>query len=131
MIKTMIKKAQVNIKLVAPYQVDGFQVGSIDEVAAHLSSIDCFSVDCETRPKKEWELYEEAGLDPHTSDVVMLQVGDQETQWVIDTRYVKIDKIIPMLEDVNKIKCGVNLKFDTNNYWLTLALEWDHFTTVW
>lgn len=42
------------------------------------------TIDIETKPKKGYEWYSLAGLDPHTSNIVSIQIGDDELQWVID-----------------------------------------------
>lgn len=110
MIEKKVKR--IKPKLVAPYMVEGYEMGSIEEVDAHLASLEVFTVDCETTPQDEWRDYDGAGLDEHTSKVVMLQVGDEYQQWVIDTRFVDISLLYKHLQDPTKIKVGVNLKFD-------------------
>ena len=52
------------------------------------------------------------GIDCHKDKVIMLQIGDQHTQFVIDTRGLDIEILRPLFEDDRWIKLGHNLKFD-------------------
>lgn len=52
------------------------------------------------------------GLDPHTSKIVMLQIGDIDNQFIIDTRNVNIELIKPLLIDKNVQLVGHNIKFE-------------------
>lgn len=74
---------------------------SVQDICNFLDSVSVFCVDTET-----------TGLDPHTSDIIMLQVGNEKYQFVIDARVVDVDFIFPYLEDSSKTKIGSNLKFD-------------------
>lgn len=63
--------------------------------------------------KKVWALdTETSGLDPHTDKVVLLQIGDESTQYVIDTRRASIEPIRAFFESQEIKKVGHNLKFD-------------------
>jgi len=55
---------------------------------------------------------ETTGLDPHNSKVVMLQIGDYENQFVIDTRNQDVVIIKDLFENDRIIKIGHNIKFD-------------------
>jgi DNA polymerase-1 len=55
---------------------------------------------------------ETTGLDPFTSKVVLLQIGTNDDQYIIDTRKVSIEPLRPFLESRTIKKIGHNLKFD-------------------
>lgn len=69
------------------------------------------------------------GLDPYLSRVVMLQIGDLENNFVIDTRSVDISELIPVLNDENIVFVGHNLKFEAKhlgwNYGVVFKNIWD------
>ncbi|QDP46395.1 MAG: putative DNA polymerase [Prokaryotic dsDNA virus sp.] len=52
------------------------------------------------------------GVDWHKNKVIMLQIGDENVQFVIDTRDIDISILRPLFEDDRWIKLGHNLKFD-------------------
>jgi len=63
--------------------------------------------------KRVWAVdTETSGLDPHTNKVVMLQIGDQNTQYVIDTRRASVEPLRAFFESRDIKKVGHNLKFD-------------------
>lgn len=55
---------------------------------------------------------ETTGLDCHKDRVTLLQIGNIESQFVIDTRKVNIEPLRPFLESESHKKVGHNLKFD-------------------
>lgn len=57
---------------------------------------------------------ETTGLDPHTDKVLLIQVGNAEKQWVIDTYRMKkhIKFVFQYLTNPNKIKILHNAQFD-------------------
>lgn len=55
---------------------------------------------------------ETTGLDPHSSNIVMFQIGDINTQFVIDSRYYNIKFLEPILSNNEIVKIGQNLKFE-------------------
>jgi len=60
-----------------------------------------------------WKGYEQAGLDPHTSEVVTLQLGNGDVQYLLDCRFIKKVQIKRLLEKVRTKKVvGQNIKFD-------------------
>jgi len=54
------------------------------------------------------------GVDPINNYVLMLQLGTENNQYVIDARDYDIRKLKPILEDNNKVFVGHNIKFDYN-----------------
>jgi len=88
------------IKFISSYSIEGFDSATFDELEDFLLKSRSFSVDIETN-----------GLDPHSCDILMLQVGDMEVQYVVDCRYVEVpEKIKELICDGNAL--GANLKFE-------------------
>ena len=88
---------------------------SLEDVLGYISTVDKVCIDVETTPKKEYTNYHLAGLDPHTSDIVMLQIGDYNNQYVIDIRdytYNDLEPILRKLEQPDLLKIGHNIVFD-------------------
>tara|TARA_S200002703_G_scaffold148506_2_gene145266 strand:- start:304 stop:2184 length:1881 start_codon:yes stop_codon:yes gene_type:complete len=73
---------------------------------------------------------ETTGLSHTSSDMIMLQIGDKDRQFVIDTRYVDVKPLRIILEDNSILKILHNVKFDykflmkhnirLNNVWDTM-----------
>ena len=55
---------------------------------------------------------ETTGLDPHKDKVLLLQIGNKQEQYVIDTRKVSIEPLRLFFEDKTIKKVGHNAKFD-------------------
>lgn len=55
---------------------------------------------------------ETRGLDPHQHEIIMVQFGDLNTQFVVDTRKVDISSIIGLLINPATTLVGQNLKFE-------------------
>ena len=102
----------------------------IDGVESYATPIDCFNyikdktllgLDIETSKDKEKigsyreEVYK-GELDPYLSNIVMLQIGDLETQFAIDVRDFSYEELLPVLNFIdynsNVTFIGVNLKFE-------------------
>lgn len=77
------------------------QQSDFEKVVSWLSDKKVFVLDTET-----------GGLNPFTSDIILLQVGNDEKQWIVDCRTVNIDQLKPFLEDEKITKIGQNLKHD-------------------
>lgn len=73
------------------------------EIARHwlVLTSGVVGVDIETR-----------GLDPHQHEIIMLQFGDEHRQFVIDTRVVNVDSLMPLLINKQTTLIGQNLKFE-------------------
>lgn len=83
----------------------------IDYCYNYLKNKKVVSLDIETTRKFNG-IYRNEGLDPYVSEIVMLQIGDEDVQFVIDYRSVKIDKILPILSSKDIVKVGHNIKFE-------------------
>lgn len=83
---------------------------------AWLTGRSFFVFDVETGPRPEyikmWEENPKIGLDPHYNQIVTVQVGDKNEQFIIDTRTVNIDAILELLRDPSISVVGVGLKYD-------------------
>ena len=55
---------------------------------------------------------ETEGLDFTCKKMIMFQIGDEDNQFIIDTRHVSIELLRPILEDANITKIFHNAKFD-------------------
>lgn len=72
-------------------------------------------MDLETSAKKEYYWYSKAGLDPYTSNICMLQIGNSVDQFAIDVRDFNRKEIVDLISyirDKNLKVIGHNLKFD-------------------
>ena len=83
---------------------------TIDECYDYLKGKGALAIDIETTRK--YYKYENEGLDPYTSKIVMFQIGDKERQYIIDTRVIDISKLLPILVDPDVEIIGQNLKFE-------------------
>jgi DNA polymerase I-like protein with 3'-5' exonuclease and polymerase domains len=78
-----------------------FECVSMDEAITYLSNQNILGVDTETE-----------GKDFTHKKIVMFQIGTKDIQFVIDTRFIDITPLIPILEDPNIVKIFHNIKFD-------------------
>ena len=114
---------------VFPY--DCAENATMEDVISFLQSKTEFAIDIETSRKYKRGQYSEdvyqAGLDPYLSRIVMLQVGDLQNRFVIDTRVIDITPLKPLLEGP-AVKVGWNLKFEAKhlkNYGIELKNIYD------
>jgi DNA polymerase-1 len=85
---------------IGPYQTR-YTPAELNDVIRFMEREDKFCFDTET-----------TGLDPHRSKVIMIQIGNEEFQFVIDARHVDVTPLLPYLESRDKMKIGSNLAFD-------------------
>ena len=76
-----------------------FQVSSVQECIRYLDQFDILAYDCETR-----------GMDEYTKDLLSVQIGAGDRQYVIDTNSVNIYSFKELLE--SKILIIHNAQFD-------------------
>jgi DNA polymerase-1 len=91
---------KLNIRLVG-FELPNFKTATLKECVDYLKNKPLIAVDTET-----------TGLDPYLSNVVMLQIGDLNTQFIIDVRKLGVQSLRPILENPNTKKILVNAKFD-------------------
>lgn len=87
------------------------ETATIKECYEYIRNKKVLGLDIETTRKFNKYLKIE-GLDPYTSNIVMLQIGDNEKQFIIDTRTVDISIILPIFSDKSITKVGHNIKFE-------------------
>lgn len=89
-----------------------FPTATITDVVDFLHGKQEVGLDIETSKKGKYNstVYQ-GGLDPYLSRVVMLQIGDLDTRFVIDTRCIDISPILPFFES-DILWVGHNLKFE-------------------
>ena len=92
-----------NINFIGPVSpfCDDINCCSIDDAIKYLDSKYLIAIDTETE-----------GLDWNKDKVIMLQLGDNDKQFIIDTRFTNIEPLRNILEDSNRIFIGQNIKFD-------------------
>lgn len=87
--------------LIATYRLTGYEQITIEESIQYLKTCKILGFDTET-----------TGLDPHSDKVIMIQIGDLNNQYVIDTRCIDPKPLKEILESRLIQKIGVNLGFD-------------------
>jgi len=86
---------------VAVLPASHYQLGTIDDVVSYCSNKKVLGVDTETE-----------GFDFVSNKMIMLQIGDEIDQFVIDTRVIDIEPLRDILESKDIIKIFHNAKFD-------------------
>jgi ribonuclease D len=108
----------------------GYEAGTLADVTSWLDNADKFGIDIETSWKflgkfnyafsGEWGKNAQnpnaEGLDPRLTNICMIQVGDEDTVFVIDARHYGVEWIKKYLEDPTKHKIGQNLKFEYKHF---------------
>lgn len=95
------------VKLVAPYTVEGINNASQLELMGFIRKAKGYlTLDTETASKGK----SSRKIDPHDSKVVSIQIGDDATQYVVDTQYADLTYICLALE--KKRVVAFNAKFD-------------------
>ena len=103
-----------------PKLLDCCEVVTIQEAVDYCNSIDIIAVDTET-----------TGLNHLDDKMIMLQIGDDKQQFVIDTRCIDIEPLKDILEG-DKLKVLHNVKFDykfLRQYNIRLNNVWDTMLT--
>lgn len=88
-----------------------FNTSTIDECFEYLDDKAVISLDIETT-QKFGGIHKGEGLNPYLSEIVMVQIGDLDRQYVIDYRVEDISKLIPLLTDPDMLIVGQNIKFE-------------------
>jgi len=93
---------------------EDFTSASIDDVVEYCSNKNVLGVDTETE-----------GLDFTKDKMTMVQIGDEENQFVIDAREVSIEPLREILEDASVVKIFHNAKFDVKfiRKWANIECE--------
>ena len=108
----MNEEDELNIYFVAnSYEVDNIKSCSLDYCVNYLKDKEVVSLDIETT-RKFGGIYPKEGLDPYVTNIVMLQIGDENAQFVIDYREVDISPLLDILTSPDIIVVGQNIKFE-------------------
>lgn len=94
----MVTEASSKIKFNYEYLHEQHEV---DRVITWLEGQKFFAFDLETD-----------GTNAFHNKTILLQIGNKDKQWIIDTRQINIEPLRPFFEDKKIIKLGQNLKFD-------------------
>lgn len=88
----------------------------MEELSRWLEGRKYLTLDLETGPAEKWigtEHEAKGGLDPYLSQIVLILLGTQHDQWIIDARAgLDLSPIQKILEDPNVTVIGHNLRFD-------------------
>ena len=120
---------------------DTVPLATIEECYEYLKDQTVLSLDIETtrkyggqydaKTKQEFgkKVNNNEGLSPYLSEVVMVQIGTIERQYIIDARCVSINILLSLLIDTNITIVGQNLKFEyvhfLHNYGIRLNNVYD------
>jgi DNA polymerase I-like protein with 3'-5' exonuclease and polymerase domains len=111
---------------------DEFEQATKEEIVSYCLSKKVIGIDIETTRKYPRNAYSEkkyqAGLDPYLSNIIMLQIGDDEKGFVIDARHCDLSFLKSVLESPDVLKVGHNLKFEGKHLYLKglkLVNIWD------
>lgn len=109
-------------------EYNGIRNGTLEECIDYLKDKSIIGIDIETSRKFLPGVYQnediyQPGLDPYLSRVVMLQIGDTEKVFIIDTRVINIQSLIDFIHLNDKILfVGHNLKFEQKHLYHNFGL---------
>lgn len=85
-------------------------IATYEECINYIKELNTVAVDIETTKKYGGLKSKYEGLDPYTSEIVMIQVGDRNKQFVIDAREIDCKELIRIIS--KKLVVGHNLVFE-------------------
>ena len=93
---------------------NAYTMGTMQDVVDYCADKQVLGVDTETE-----------GFDWLVKKMIMFQIGDEDRQYVIDTRFVSIEPLRDILESKNIIKIFHNAKFDYKfiKHWAHIECE--------
>lgn len=104
-----------------------FASSTLEECIEYCKNKDILGLDIETT--KKFNKYENEGLDPYLSKIVMVQIGDLDEQFIIDARHIDCTELFQILQD--KLFVGHNMKFEykhiLHNYGIRLENIYDTY----
>lgn len=124
------------IYFVSKYHVPNTIRATLEQCLAFLKTLKVVGIDIETSVNEQYRHLQtkvyKGGLDPYLSRVVMLQLGDIETQYVIDTRQYSNTELSPLISFLHYNKdvvfVGHNLKFEALHLKHNMGVE---FCNIW
>lgn len=100
------------------------QENAVEAVSMLMLCEDVLGIDTETNPKPEYAHIEKAGLQPHLSDIRLLQIYDGVTSYIFDLMLIKdVSIFLPLL--LNKQFVAHNALFDLQFLMLLGATRMD------
>jgi DNA polymerase-1 len=111
----------LNYYLVAPYEVEFVPNSSMEDCLEYIAKLDTVAVDIETTRKFKGRYGRREGLDPYLSSIVMIQVGDEDLQFIIDARVVDCLELIKLL--ATKEVVGHNIKFEYKHFLVNYGIR--------
>ena len=97
----MIKLITNSTALGDDFNSDLYELATINQAVAYCGRQEVLGVDTETE-----------GFDFTCKKMIMFQIGDENNQYVIDTRHISIEPLRQILESKKIIKIFHNAKFD-------------------
>jgi len=101
----------LNIYFIGNKVYKQFKSSTIEECYNYLKDQTVISLDIETT-YKFGGIYDGEGLNPYLSEIVMLQIGTKERQYVIDYRVIDVGILLSLLINKNITIVGQNIKFE-------------------
>lgn len=121
------------MKFISDYDIEGVNRAKISDIIKFLDSTREFVLDIETSSKVKkldygGEVYR-PGLDPWLSKIIMVQIGNDKEQFVIDVRRVDIEFLLPYLVNPEYRIIIHNAQFESihflHNYGIKINNIWD------
>ena len=112
---------KVNYLFVAPYSVEEVTNASLEDCISYVRDLKTVGVDIETTRKFKGKYGKSEGLDPYLSKIVMLQVGDEHKQYIIDIRVIDCRELLELL--ATKILVGHNIKFEYKHFLVNYGIR--------
>lgn len=97
------------------FSKNGFPSATIKEALNYLELCSYIGLDIETTRKFNGRYGSMEGLDPYTSNIIMIQMGDINRQYIFDARKIPKETITALFNTLDKRKpkfVGHNLKFE-------------------
>ena len=114
----------IDYLLIAPYKVKGVINTTIEECISYLTPLKIVGVDIETTRKFKGKYGKIEGLDPYVSNIVMIQVGDENKQFIIDARVINKKEILKLFKTLStKVLVGHNIKFEYKHFLVNYGIR--------
>lgn len=105
-------KENLNVYFVGDTKYNSFRSSTVEECYQYLLKKPVISLDIETTRKFGGKYGKQEGLNPRLSEIVMLQIGTKDRQYVIDYRVTDVSRLMTLLTDSAKTIVGQNIKFE-------------------
>lgn len=113
----------MTLYFIANYKIKELPSSTLEECVKYCADKPVLGLDIETSVNEELRKYQnkhfKGGLDPYLSNIVLLQIGDLDKQFVIDVRDFSKEELKPLTDLIhwneNTIFVGQNLKFESKH----------------